>query len=664
MNFSPIWISLETAATATAITFFLGVAAARWMLAYRGKGRGLIDGLLLLPLVLPPTVVGFILLLLFGKNGPVGRLLLQLRATVVFSWPATVIAATVVAFPLMYRTTLAAFEQLDENIVQAARTLGASEFTLLRRVMLPLAWPGVMAATALAFARALGEFGATLMLAGNIPGRTQTLPLAIFFAAEAGELKRAVIWTLAVVSISLLVVAAIHYWSRYQRGPRAMPRRPKNEEVLPPPEVDPQEQLRINSSERPGRVGFASMEHGLPISSTSRDSLLSVDFEKHFPGFTLRVNFEAGGAPLAIIGGSGSGKTMTLRVITGLEKPRRGRIVLNGRVLFDSAAGIDLPCRERRIGFLFQNYALFPHLTVVQNMGFGMRAASKQERTQRISELMDLLHLRGLENRLPSQLSGGQAQRVALGRALAIKPQAIFLDEPLSALDSYLRSQVEMQLIEALENYRGATLYVTHNMEEAYRISKNLLVLSAGRQVACGAKEEIFRHPPSYAVARVTGCKNFSRARALSPDRVEAADWHCTLRVAQPFPKRVSYVGIRAHHISFSDLPARVSVESVASRKASDTTEPGRENAARSPEKPAGHDGTGDQENTFPCWLARTSETPFRVTLYLRLHAPSLDTGDYHLQAEMFKDKWAALKDRAFPWRIRLDPERVFLMGE
>src|SRR6266496_3013324 len=193
MNFSPIWISLETAATATAITFFLGVAAARWMLAYRGKGRGLIDGLLLLPLVLPPTVVGFILLLLFGKNGPVGRLLLQLGATVVFSWPATVIAATVVAFPLMYRTTLAAFEQLDENIVQAARTLGASEFTLLRRVMLPLAWPGVMAATALAFARALGEFGATLMLAGNIPGRTQTLPLAIYTAVQTGETHEAVV---------------------------------------------------------------------------------------------------------------------------------------------------------------------------------------------------------------------------------------------------------------------------------------------------------------------------------------------------------------------------------------------------------------------------------------------------------------------------------------
>src|SRR5207247_3138423 len=120
-----------------------------------------------------------------------------------------------------------------------------------------------------------------------------------------------------------------------------------------------------------------------------------------------------------------------------------------------------------------------------------------------------------------------------MARGPASKPQAICKDEPLSAIDSYLRSQVEMQLIEALENYRGATLYVTHNMEEAYRISKNLLVLSAGRQVACGAKEEIFRHPPSYALARVTGCKNFSRARALSPDRAAAAGWHWTLRVAQ-----------------------------------------------------------------------------------------------------------------------------------
>lgn len=210
-DLSPLWISLKTAATATLITFFLGIAAAYWMVGYRGKGKGLIEGIFLSPLVLPPTVVGFLLLLLFGKNGPIGQLLLQVGVTVIFSWPATVIAATVVAFPLMYKTAQAAFVQIDTNLLQAARTLGASEGKVFWQVTLPLAWSGIVAGTILSFARALGEFGATLMVAGNIPGQTQTISVAIYSAVEAGDMQQASVWVLVILAISLIVLTAINF---------------------------------------------------------------------------------------------------------------------------------------------------------------------------------------------------------------------------------------------------------------------------------------------------------------------------------------------------------------------------------------------------------------------------------------------------------------------
>ena len=174
----------------------------------------LMDGIFLLPLVLPPTVVGFFLLLLFGRNGPLGKLLLLAGATVVFSWPATVIAAAVVAFPLMYVTARAALEQVDTHLLQAARTLGASEWRVFREVALPLAWPGVLAGTVLSFARALGEFGATLMLAGNIPGKTATIPIAIYFAVEADDIPRALAWCFVDVAISLALLGGLYYWTR------------------------------------------------------------------------------------------------------------------------------------------------------------------------------------------------------------------------------------------------------------------------------------------------------------------------------------------------------------------------------------------------------------------------------------------------------------------
>lgn len=220
VDLSPVWISVETSVTATIITLVLGTATAVWRANRRGLGPALLDGIFLLPLVLPPTVVGFILLLIFGRNGPLGRLLLHFGATVVFSWPATVIAAAVVSFPLMYLSVRASLEQVDPNLLQAARTLGASEWRVFQRIALPLAWPGILAGTILAFARALGEFGATLMLAGSIPGRTETIPLAIYFAVEANEMHQAVLWSLIDIAISLAMIASMYYWTHLQSSAR------------------------------------------------------------------------------------------------------------------------------------------------------------------------------------------------------------------------------------------------------------------------------------------------------------------------------------------------------------------------------------------------------------------------------------------------------------
>ncbi len=239
-------------------------------------------------------------------------------------------------------------------------------------------------------------------------------------------------------------------------------------------------------------------------------------------------------------------------------------------------------------------------------------------------------HVTGLEQRYPQELSGGEQQRVALARALAIEPEALLLDEPLSALDTHLRSQMEAQLQETFAAYRRPALLVTHNIEEAYRLGGELLVLSRGRIAAFGAKEEIFRRPPSVEVARLTGCKNFSRARAISPSTVEALDWGCRLRVAQDMAQPSAYAGIRAHHIDF--------VESSSD--------------------------AGGEENVFPCWLVRSSETPFRITLYLRLHRPPDASAEYHLQAEVFKEKWQRFRDRPFPWHVRLSPGSILLLPE
>jgi molybdate transport system permease protein len=211
-DLAPLWISLKVSLLATAINLGLGTVVAYKMYGYRGKARSLMEGILITPLILPPTVVGFVLLVLLGKNGFLGQILIQWHLRLVFTWYAAVLASAIVSFPLMYRAALGAFEQIDPLLLDAARLDRASEIEVFWYLALPLALPGILAGTVLTFARALGEFGATLMLAGNIPGQTQTMPMAIYFAVEAGATPEAWFWTMIVVFISLMGIIVVNSW--------------------------------------------------------------------------------------------------------------------------------------------------------------------------------------------------------------------------------------------------------------------------------------------------------------------------------------------------------------------------------------------------------------------------------------------------------------------
>ncbi|MFM6514796.1 MAG: molybdate ABC transporter permease subunit [Microcystis panniformis] len=609
-DFSPLGISLKTATIALIIIFFLGIAAAYWMLGYRGRWKSLIEGVFVAPLILPPTVLGFILLLLFGKNGPLGQLLDLFNFRIVFTWYAAVITATVVAFPLMYKTTLGAFEQVDANLLQVARTLGATERKIFWRLLLPLSFPGVLAGLTLAFARALGEFGATLMLAGNIPGQTQTIPMAIFFAVEAGAMTEAWIWMFIIILISLSGIIAVNLWQSQRKQQLGRPGESKPNEMedwLPPWEGRDFALLAAENQHYRDKIG------------------LFVDIEKYLPGFNLSVTFNCQNQPLGLLGASGSGKSLILRSLAGVETPSRGRIVLNGRILFDSEKGINLPSRQRCIGFVVQNYALFPHLTVAENIAFGLpqKLPTKIIR-QQIANQLELVQLLGMENRYPHQLSGGQQQRVAIARALASRPEALLLDEPFSALDTHLRAQLERQMIKTLSNYDGVTIFVTHNMDEAYRICENLLVMEKGRAIANNSKQKIFERPDSVSLAKITGCKNFSRAVIINNQQLKAIDWDVKLHTVSMIPDYLAYTGICAHQIIFGRDLGNI--------------------------------------NTFPCWLANAIEGPHRVTLYLKLNQPSNHDSDFHIQAELYKDKWLEIKEQALPWTVTLSPQRLLLL--
>lgn len=214
INFFPLWLSLKTAGISTVVVFFSGVLFSYIIARRKFFGKSLVEAIFLLPLVLPPTVVGFGLLYLFGKNGIIGKLLINLfDFQVVFTWYGALIASIVVSFPLMYQSASAAFVQYDDNLEKAALTMGKSRWNVFWTISFPLAWPGLLAGLVLAFARGLGEFGATLMLAGYIPNVTDTIPLAIYFAVESGKMDVAKFWVIIIVALGFFAILWLNWWS-------------------------------------------------------------------------------------------------------------------------------------------------------------------------------------------------------------------------------------------------------------------------------------------------------------------------------------------------------------------------------------------------------------------------------------------------------------------
>ena len=273
---------------------------------------------------------------------------------------------------------------------------------------------------------------------------------------------------------------------------------------------------------------------------------ISVDINKRLGDFSLEISFETDAKRIGILGPSGCGKSMTLKSIAGIEKPDSGHIRIDNRVLFDQGQKINLKPQKRRVGYMFQNYALFPTMNVVQNIGAGLGVAD-EDKSARISDMIERFHLQGLEKHLPGQLSGGQQQRVALARIMAYRPDIILLDEPFSALDEHLKERLQHEMISMLEDYEGQVILVSHNRDEIYRFSEELLIMDDGHVMARGQTERLFGDPGSVTVARMTGCKNFSDAERLDDHRIRLKEWDVTLKLEREIPEDIDAIGYRAH---------------------------------------------------------------------------------------------------------------------
>jgi len=284
----------------------------------------------------------------------------------------------------------------------------------------------------------------------------------------------------------------------------------------------------------------------------------SVEITKRLPEFTLDVAWSAGDGVAVLFGPSGAGKTLTLQCLAGLIRPDAGRIVVDDRVLFDSAAGVDLPPQQRRVGYVFQGYALFPHLTVGQNVAFGLRDRPRAERLSRAAEVMERLGLGGLTHRRTGELSGGQRQRVALGRALAIDPALLLLDEPLSALDAPLRRSLRDELRTILSGWGTAAVLVTHDFTEAYQIADRIVIYESGRVIQSAPRAELLWQPASEAVARIMGLRNVLHGTVVKamPDRIQIS-WRGLMLEAVNSPTR-SYMPPPESPIAFFIRPEYV----------------------------------------------------------------------------------------------------------
>ncbi|MDD2534819.1 MAG: ATP-binding cassette domain-containing protein [Eubacteriales bacterium] len=272
----------------------------------------------------------------------------------------------------------------------------------------------------------------------------------------------------------------------------------------------------------------------------------------------------------------------------------------------------------------------------------------RPRRNELVRQMIQMVRLDNLADRYPAELSGGQQQRVALARALAVEPQALLLDEPFSALDENLRIEMTRQLLELLANYHGATVFVTHNMEEAYRICQQMVMVVNGKVEFQGEKTQLFQTPPSRAVAQLTGCKNFSAAVPNPAGGLTASGWGVNLVTNCKSLATIQHIGIRAHDIRLATEPDRLSIK--AFERAADWI------------YCQGSERSAEQVNVFAAWPSFTSETPFRMTIFLALGKQPAEIGDYHLQWEVSKEQWQALQNLPLPWQICLNPDQLILL--
>ncbi|WP_407410635.1 sulfate/molybdate ABC transporter ATP-binding protein [Methanobrevibacter sp.] len=277
---------------------------------------------------------------------------------------------------------------------------------------------------------------------------------------------------------------------------------------------------------------------------------LKVNIQKELKEFDLNIDFELKNGCLGILGPSGCGKSITLKSVAGIVDPDNGVVSLttdSENVYFDSSKKINLKPQKRNVGYLFQNYALFPNMTVEENVAAGL---SKDDDKKIVSDMIKRFHLEGLEKRYPRQLSGGQQQRVALARILAYSPDAILLDEPFSAMDTFLKEQLRIQLSNILNDFDGLSILVTHDRDEVFQFCDELIILDKGKIIAKGETHNIFENPKKVQVARLTGCKNISKIEIIDDYHVKSLDWGVTFEVSQKISPNITHIGIRAHDFS------------------------------------------------------------------------------------------------------------------
>lgn len=273
---------------------------------------------------------------------------------------------------------------------------------------------------------------------------------------------------------------------------------------------------------------------------------LYVKIKKRLQSFVLDTEFETSSEVFAVLGSSGCGKSMTLKCIAGIVQPDEGVIELDGKVLFDSKKRINIPVQQRKVGYLFQSFALFKNMTVKKNISCML---SSPDKNKIAAEYIKKFKLDGLADRYPHELSGGQQQRVALARIFASQPKLLMLDEPFSAMDSFLKWQLEQEMMELIDDYDGHVLFVSHDRGEIFRLCDRIVVMHEGKgEVPC-TKEELFHQPKSLAATLLSGCKNISRAQRISSYKIKALDWDTVLTTNMIVDDKISHVGIRAHHI-------------------------------------------------------------------------------------------------------------------